>query len=158
MVREIAYDDIEALEAEVTEDFGEWGESFEVTQSLIDDYADLTGDHQWIHVDLDRARTGPFGTTIAHGLLVLSLGPRVRSPSPYRVVGHGSLLNYGSDGLRFLAPVPSGASIHSRSRLADVRQHPKGTRVTSEIAMHVVGNDRPSMVLKAVSLYTPPEV
>jgi acyl dehydratase len=155
MPREIRYDDIEALGKEVSVDFGEWGETFEVTQELIDDFAELTDDHQWIHVDRERARTGPYGATIAHGLLILALGPRLRSPGMFEVVGHGSTLNYGSDGVRFLEPVPAGAKIRSHSRVADVREHPRGTRITSEIAVHVVERQRPSMVLRAITLHTP---
>ena len=128
-----------------------------IDQDRVNKFADATGDHQWIHVDVERAKTeSPFGTTIAHGLLTLALGPRIRPPSPFKVVGQGSTLNYGSDGLRYLDPVPAGSVIHTRQRLVDVQAHPKGTRLTLEIATHVVGNDRPSMVRKAVILHTPP--
>ncbi len=152
----IAFDDLDALRARISEDYGAWGAELEITQDLIDDFAELTGDDQWIHVDAERARNGPFGTTIAHGLLTLSIGPRVRSLPPFDVVGHESTLNYGSDGVRFLDPVPAGSTIHSHSRLSDVQAHPRGTRLTYEIALHVVGNPRPSMVFKAVVLHTPP--
>ena len=154
MVNEIRYDDVEALGAQISADFGEWGSELEITQSIIDEFADLTGDHQWIHVDTERAADGPFGTTIAHGLLTLAIAPRIRPPDVFRLVGQGSTLNYGSDGVRYVDPVPAGSRIHARQRLVDVQRHPRGTRVTLEIAVHVVGNDRPSMVFKAVVLYT----
>src|SRR6476619_7251985 len=128
-MKEIAYNDLEALRAEISEDFGEWGTELEITQELIDEFGELTGDQQWIHVDVERARNGPFGTTIAHGLLTLAIGPRVRAPATFTVTGHGSTLNYGSEGLRYLDPVPAGARIHSRARLIDVREHPRGTRL-----------------------------
>jgi acyl dehydratase len=156
-VREIPFDDLDALRAEVTEDWTEWGPELLVDQAMLDDFGRRTGDEQWIHVDVERAKDGPFGTTIAHGLLTLALGPRIRPPTAFKVVGQGSTLNYGCDGLRFLDPVPAGSSIHSRTRLIDVQEHAKGTRLTLEIAVHVVGNDRPSMVRQAVILHTPPQ-
>jgi acyl dehydratase len=155
---EIRYDDLAGLRRLVSDEFGDWGSEFVVSQELINDYADLTGDHQWIHVDVERAKQGPFGAPIAHGLLTLAIGPRVRPPETFRVVGHGSTLNYGSDGIRFLEPVVAGSSIHARQRVVDVQQHPRGTRLTLEIVVQVVGKSRPSMVSKAVVLYTPPEV
>ena len=155
MIREIRFDDVDQLRAAVSDEYGEWGPELEISQALIDDFADLTGDHQWIHVDVERAKAGPFGAPIAHGLLILALGPSIRSRQSYTVVGHGSVLNYGSDGVRFLEPVPAGSLVHSRSRLVDVQEHARGTRMTSEIAVHVVGNERPSMVFKAVTMNTP---
>ncbi|TPW15244.1 MAG: dehydratase [Acidimicrobiaceae bacterium] len=154
-VDEIRFDDVDALRARISSDYGEWGPELQITQDLIDDFADLTGDSQWIHVDVERAGSGPFGGTIAHGLLTLAIAPRVRPPALFQIVGHGSTLNYGSDGVRFLDPVYAGSSIHSRSRLIDVQQHARGTRLVLEIAVHVVGNERPSMVFKAVVLHSP---
>ena len=157
-VREIPFDDLDALRAEISDEYTDWGEELLVDQAMIDEFGARTGDEQWIHVDVERAAAeGPFGTTIAHGLLTLSIGPRIRPPTPFKVVGQGSTLNYGSDGLRYLDPVPAGATIHTRQRLVDVQAHPKGTRLTLEINVHVVGHDRPSMVRKAVILHTPPE-
>jgi uncharacterized protein len=156
-VREIPFDDLDALRAEISEEYTGWGDELVVDQAMLDDFGARTGDEQWIHVDVERAKDGPFGTTVAHGLLTLALGPRIRPPAPFKVVGQGSTLNYGSDGLRYLDPVPAGSAIHSRQRLIDVQAHPKGTRLTLEINIHVVGNDRPSMVRKAVVLHTPPE-
>jgi len=156
-VREIRFDDLEALRAEISEEYTDWGDELLVDQAMLDDFGARTGDEQWIHVDVERAAAeSPFGTTIAHGLLTLALGPRIRPPSSFKVVGQGSTLNYGSDGLRYLDPVPAGSVIHTRQRLIDVQAHPKGTRLTLEIATHVVGHDRPSMVRKAVILHTPP--
>ena len=156
-MREISYDDIEGLRSLVSDDFGEWGPELEITQELIDDFAELTGDHQWIHVDVDRARSGPFGTTIAHGLLTLSISPRLRPPATFTLVGNGATLNYGSDRLRYVEPIRAGDRIHEHTRIADVQAHAKGTRVTLEIAIHVVGKERPSLAFFPVTLYTPPE-
>ena len=153
---QIRFDDVPALRAMIKEEFGPWGPDLEITQEMIDEFADLTGDDQWIHVDVERAKDGPFGSTIAQGLFSLALGPRIRPPDAFEIVGQGNLVNYGSDGLRFLEPVRPGDVIHAHSRLRDVAAHASGTRVQQEIAMHVVGNDRPSVVFNAITLYAPP--
>ncbi len=155
-MREIQFDDLETLREEISEEYGGWGIEFEVTQNLIQRFADLTGDHQWIYVDEEKAAKGPFGGTIAHGLLTLSLSSKVRPAATYVAVGQGNTVNYGSDGIRFLAPVLAGSRVHSHSRVTAVEPHKSGTRVSLEVAMHVVGNDRPSLIYKAVMLYAPP--
>jgi acyl dehydratase len=153
---EIRFDDIEGLRSMISEEFGPWGQEVEVTQKMIDAFADLTGDKQWIHVDVERAkREGPFGTTIAHGFLTLGLLARLRPPSGFTVGGHGGVLNYGSDGLRFLAPVPAENKIHARQRLADVRSKENGTLLVSEMSVHVVGKEKPSLIYKGMILYQP---
>ena len=118
-MQDIRFDDIEGLRAKVSEEFGPWGPPVEVTQAMIDKFAELTGDHQWIHVDVERAkRESPFKGTIAHGFLTLSLLPVLRSGSDYKVIGYGNATNYGSDKLRFVSPVPAGSKVHARSRRA----------------------------------------
>ncbi len=159
---EIRFDDVEALKARVSEEYGPFGEPLEVSQQMIDDFAELTGDHQWIHVDVERCKKeSPFGTTIAHGFLTLSLLPGMaakRGEDPaYVIVGYGNAVNYGSDKLRFLSPVPAGSRIHSRSRLVSVEATPKGTRVANEIAVHVVGSERPALLYSMIVLYQPPQ-
>lgn len=154
---EVRFDDLPALRALCSEEWGAFGEPLEVTQEMIQAFADLTGDRQWIHTDVERARReSPFGGPIAHGFLVLSLLPRLRGAEGPRVTGYGSAANYGSDGLRFLAPVPAGSKIHARSRLVDVQAKPRGTLVTSEVAIHVVGSEKPSLLYKMLLLYSPP--
>jgi acyl dehydratase len=154
---EIRFDDIAALRAEIRAEFGPFGEPLEITQAMIDQFAELTGDKQWIHVDVERARReSPFGGPIAHGFLLLSLLPRMRGSGGPRIVGYGSAANYGSDGLRFLSPVPAGAKVHARSRLAAVEVKPRGTLVTSEVALHPVGSDKPALTYKSLILYGPP--
>jgi len=155
---EVRFDDIEALRALCSEEFGPWSQEVEVTQEMIDEFAELTGDKQWIHVDVERAkRESPFGGPIAHGFLLLSLLPRLRGPGRGpRIVGYGSAANYGSDGLRFLAPVPAGSKIHSRSRMIDVQAKPRGTLVSSEMHIHAVGQERPALTYKSLILYSPP--
>jgi acyl dehydratase len=93
---------------------------FEVEQSRIDEFADVTVDHQWIHVDVERAKTeSPYGATIAHGFLTLSLIPGL-SKDNYRVENARMGINYGLNKVRFLAPVTAGSRVRVRSELADV--------------------------------------
>ncbi len=156
-MEEIRFDDIEALRKKISDEFGPWGPEIEVTQEMINRFADLTGDHQWIHVDVERAkRESPFGTTIAHGFLTLSLLPALRSGGDFKIVGYGNATNYGADRLRFISPVPAGSKIHARSRLVAVEPKPKGTQITQEIAVHVVGSDRPALLYTMLVLYHPP--
>jgi acyl dehydratase len=159
-VEEIQFDDIAALQSRVSEAWGPWGAELELTQEMINQFADLTGDHQWIHVDVERCvKESPFGGPIAHGFLTLSLLPRLGRSDAERewaVVGYGNVVNYGADKLRLLSPVPAGAKIHSRSRLAQVEGSPKGTRVVNEIAVHVVGSERPALLYRMILLYQLP--
>jgi acyl dehydratase len=129
---------------------------FTVDQGMIDKFAEATGDHQWIHVDVERAkRESPFKGTIAHGFLTLSLLPRMRSRSGWNLTGFGNATNYGANKLRFVRPVPAGAKIHTRSRLIGVEAKPKGTQVTQEINVHVVGDETPALIYEMVVLYHP---
>ena len=153
---EIKFDDIEALKAKVSDAFGEWSEPVEVSQDMINRFADLTGDHQWIHVDVERAKKeSPFGRPIAHGFLTLSLLPAMRGKPTWRVVGYGNATNYGANKLRFVMPVPAGAKIHAHSRLIGVEAKPKGTQMTQDIQVHVVGKDTPALIYEMVVLYHP---
>lgn len=153
----IRFDDIEGLRARIREEYGAWGPELLLDQDKIDRFAELTGDRQWIHVDVERARKeSPFGGPIAHGFFTLSLIPVLKSTDDFEIVGHGNVTNYGCDGLRFLGPVPAGSRVHARSRLVAVEAKPKGTLLTVETAVHVVGNDRPALLYKGLTLYTPP--
>jgi acyl dehydratase len=155
-MEEIRFDDIDKLRSKVSDTFGPFGAQVEVTQEMINKFADLTGDHQWIHVDVERAkRESPFRQTIAHGFLTLSLLPVLRAGSNYQIVGYGNATNYGADKLRFVSPVPAGAKIHARSRLVAVEAKPKGTQITQEINVHVVGNDKPALIYVMLVLYHP---
>jgi acyl dehydratase len=153
MAAEVAWNDVEAINALATEEFGEWGPSVEVTQDMINTFADVTGDHQWIHIDIDKANAGPFGGPIAHGFLTLSLLPALASDPGFEMSGAGNAVNYGADSLRFLAPVPAGSKVHARSRLVEARERKTGTLVITENAIHVEGNDTPSVLYKMMILY-----
>jgi acyl dehydratase len=158
-MQKIRFDDIESLKSFVSEEFGPWGQPIEITQKTIDDFADVTGDHQWIHVDVERCRKeSPFKTTIAHGFLTLSLLPKlsVSAADGYAVTDYGNATNYGAEGLRFLSPVPAGSKLHARRRLKAVEATPKGTKVTSQVAIHVVGSEKPALLVDSIVLYQPP--
>lgn len=153
---ELRFDDFVALRAFAGGEFGPWGPALTVTQDMIDRFADLTGDRQWIHVDVERARReSPFGGTVAHGLLTLSLLPSMDPLNHVRIVGSASAINYGSRALRFLAPVPAGCTLRARSRLLDVEPHAKGTLLTFEFAVHALGEDKPALLFQPQLLYRP---
>jgi acyl dehydratase len=124
-----------------------------VDQAMIDAFAEATGDRQWIHVDVERARREmPGGTTIAHGYLTLSLLPRL-VPELLTVARRRRSLNYGLNRVRFTAPVPAGARVRLRQRLLRAEEvSGGGVRLTSEMAMEVEGQDRPAMVAETVSV------
>lgn len=152
--RQVACKDLEAMRALVRQDFSDWSNQFVVTQALIDQFAELTGDDYWIHTDPVKARAqGPFGTTIAHGALVQVLVSQLTLPLDFEVTGFNNMVNYGSDRLRFAAPVPSGSRIHARYRIKAVEQVKSGVQMTMEINIHVVGEPRPAVVNDLVVLY-----
>ena len=126
----------------------------EVTQKDVDTFADVTGDHQWIHVDVDRAKETPFGGTIAHGYYVLSLAPRF-SYSMYTFQGFAFALNYGLNRLRFPSPMPVGGKLRMRAKLASVDEVPGGAQVMTELTFEREGGDKPVCVAETlVRVYT----
>ncbi len=151
----VRFDDLDALAALVSDELGPFGEPLVVTQEMIDRFADLTGDRQWIHVDVERARReGPFGGTVAHGYLVLGLLTALKSGGALEIVGYASAINYGLDQVRFVSPVPAGSAIHARRRIAHVRKKgPNGTQVTFESEIRVVGAERPALVCRSLALF-----
>ena len=124
-----------------------------VEQAMIDKFAEATGDHQWIHVDVERAkREMPGGKTIAHGYLTLSLVPRMAA-TLVKVAKRRHGLNYGSNKVRFTSAVPAGARIRLRQRLANVeRVAGNGIRVTSEMTVEIDGHERPALVAELISV------
>jgi acyl dehydratase len=124
-----------------------------VTQEMIDTFAEATGDHQWIHVDVERAkREMPGGKTIAHGYLTLSLLPRL-APTLMTIAKRRRGLNYGSNKIRFISPVPAGGRIRLRQKL--VKAEPvedDGIRITSQMTIEVEGSERPAMVAETISV------
>jgi acyl dehydratase len=152
---EFQFDDVDGMNAAASEEYGDWGPEIEVTQEMINGFAELTGDRQWIHIDVERAKKeSPFGGPIAHGFLTLALVPKL-NPGSVRIVGHGNATNFGAGGLRFLAPVPAGAKIHGKTRLVGAEARKNGTLVTTELAVHVVGAEKPSLTYNMQILYMP---
>ncbi|HEV8151905.1 MAG TPA: MaoC family dehydratase [Solirubrobacteraceae bacterium] len=125
----------------------EW---YEVTQERIDAFAAATDDHQWIHVDPERARDTPFGGTIAHGLFTLSLGPRF-SYELFNVDGVAFGLNYGYAKVRFPAPVPVGSRLRMRATLQAADDVPGGLQLTVLQTFEIEGGDKPVCVAEALS-------
>jgi acyl dehydratase len=153
-MEEIRFDDIATLETRMSDDYGPWSQALDVPQSMIAAFAEMTGDRQWIHVDVDRAATeSPFGATIAHGFLVLGLSTIIKNGADYVIVGHASALNYGLDKVRFIAPVPAGSQIHGRTRIARVAREKGGTMLTVQVAIHIVGAEKPSLCFDWMLLY-----
>ena len=136
-MKQYKFDDIDALQELVSEDFGEWSSELTVTQSMIDQFAELSGDDYWLHTDPERCKEqSPFGTTIAHGFLTLSLLPKLTTRPQWEVVGFNNMLNYGSNKL-----------------VKNMSQSAKGTTVTMEQHVHVKGQDRPVLVYELMFMY-----
>jgi len=150
----IPFNDLEALRAKISKEFGPWSEPVEVTQEKINRFADVTGDHQWIHVDVERCkRESPFGGPVAHGFLTLSLLPAFRNTDEWKITGFRNVVNYGANKLRFISPVPAGAKVHARSRLVAVEARPQGSMLTRETEIAVVGQDKPAVVYEGLALF-----
>ncbi|RPF20066.1 MaoC family dehydratase [Myceligenerans xiligouense] len=132
---------------------GDW---VEVTQERIDRFAAATEDPQWIHVDVERADAGPFGGTVAHGYLTLSLLPRLMR-GLLVVDGVAMVVNAGSDRVRFLAPVRSGRRVRATAVVAAVAPGQRGTRVESEITVEIEGETKPALVARTLALHIPTE-
>ncbi len=119
----------------------------EITQDQVDRFADATGDHQWIHVDPERAAEGPFGGTIAHGFLTLSLIPRIL-PEVLDVRGFTMGVNYGMDKVRFPSPVPVGKRLRAHLVLEEVTDVPGGVQIAHTITFEVEGSEKPACVAR----------
>jgi acyl dehydratase len=135
--------DAEGRELGVTE----WRE---ITQAEVDAFADATGDHQWIHVDPERAAASPLGGTIAHGLLTLSLAPAMTA-SLLSFEGFAFALNYGYDRVRFPAPLRVGARLRMRATLASVTDIPGGAQITLVQTFEVEGGTKPVCVAESLA-------
>jgi acyl dehydratase len=116
-------------------------------------YAALSGDDDWIHPDVERSRSqSPFSTTIAQGALVLVLTSQLKMPLAFEVTDYNNMVNYGSDRLRFPTPVLAGCRIHGRARVKAVAQVKNNVQLTLELNIHIVGNERPSVINDLVIL------
>jgi acyl dehydratase len=120
-----------------------------VTQEKVDQFADATGDHQWIHVDPERAKAGPFGGTIAHGYMTLSLLPMLNAQI-YRVDGLSMGINYGTNKVRFPAPVPVGSRVRAGAEVVEVTPNAQGAQAVIRTTIEVEGQDKPACVAESV--------
>jgi len=144
-----SFEHLADLQAHVGEEVGvsEW---ITVDQQRINLFADATGDHQWIHIDAERAAKGPFGTTIAHGFLTLSLLPEM-SASAFQVLDTRMGVNYGLDRVRFPAPVPSGSRLRGRFKLLKFEPLEGGAQLTVEVTMEREGSAKPVCVAESLA-------
>ena len=122
----------------------------EVTQDRIDQFAKATGDFQWIHVDLERARQSPFGSTIAHGFLTLSMLPML-TEAAFTISDRTMGINYGLNKVRFTSPVPSGSKIRGRFTLAKLEPLDGGVQTTWTVVIEREGGDKPAMIAETIS-------
>jgi acyl dehydratase len=127
----------------------EW---MEITQDRVNLFADATDDHQWIHVDPEKAANGPFGGTIAHGLLTLSLLPHF-SHQLYRVDNIAMAINYGYNKVRFITPVKVGAKVRARGELTAVNQLNGSVQATTTITVEIEGSEKPAAVAESIVRY-----
>jgi acyl dehydratase len=125
-----------------------------IDQDRINTFADATGDHQWIHVDVEKAKTGPFGATVAHGYLTLSL-TNLFLPQMVEVRGISMGLNYGLNKVRFPAVVPAGSRIRGKGELISVEEQKGAVQTVIRITVEVEGNPKPACIAEAISLWYP---
>lgn len=141
---------LEDLQGRVGTEIGV-GDWLEVDQGRIDAFAAATNDHQWIHVDAGRAAAGPFGKTIAHGFLTLSL--IVSLVPPLQVPGVKMGINYGLDRVRFITPVTVGSRIRARSELMSVDEVPGGLQAKSKVTVEIEGTEKPACVAETLARF-----
>jgi acyl dehydratase len=135
---------IDELRSLVGEHLG-YSDYTEITQEQVNQFAEATGDHQWIHVDVEKAKAGPFGGPIAHGYLTLALGPMLL-PQVYRLDGVAMGVNYGADKVRFPSPVPVGGKVRLGIRLLEVTDVAGGVQTKLEFTFEVEGAPKPACV------------
>ena len=154
---ELRFDDVEAINAAAGGDYGDWGREIEITQEMINQFAELTGDHQWIHVDIERANAGPFGGPIAHGFLTLAMLTHLAagassSPSdPARYEGVLMGINYGFNRVRFVSPVKVGSRIRATAVTANAELKGSAIEVTRNFTVEIDGEEKPALVAEWVT-------
>ena len=139
---------VDGLKAAIGEHLG-YSEYFDVSQERVNQFAEATGDHQWIHVDVERAKSGPFGGPIALGYLTLSLGPMLY-PTVVRIEGFSMGVNYGANKIRFPSPVPVGSKIRLGVKLLEVEEIANGVQMTMEFTFECQGASKPSCVAEII--------
>jgi len=126
----------------------------EISQERINMFAEATGDHQWIHVDEERAKNSPFGSTIAHGYLTLSLAAKLM-PEIIEIKGLKMGINYGTDKVRFITPVKSGAKVRGHGEFVEIKEVAGGYQSTLRVTIEIEGEDKPACVVDTISRYYP---
>lgn len=144
------FDGIADLESAVGTHLG-WSEWRAVSQSDVNTFADVTGDHQWIHVDHARAEHGPFGRTIVHGHLTSSLIPLFMG-DVFEVRGVGMLINYGCNKVRYLTPVPTGSRLRGGVELTRIDRGPRGYQLETTVTIDIEGGNKPACVAETLTL------
>ncbi len=150
-MREVSFDDLPGL---VGQEIGvsDW---FSVSQERINQFAEATGDHQWIHIDADRAaKELPGGTTIAHGFLTLSLIPMLGAQI-MRITGVSRGINYGCNKVRFTNMVPTGSNVRARQKLMSAEARGGGMQLISEFTIEIEGADRPACIAESITIVYP---
>lgn len=144
------FDGVDELARAVGEHLG-YSDWHTITQETVNRFAEATGDHQWIHVDTERAAAGPFGGTIAHGYLTLSLIPMLVKEI-YRVDGLSMGVNYGANKVRFPAAVPVGSRVRAGAELVDLSAGAQGSQATVRVTIELDGSEKPGCVAETLSL------
>lgn len=139
---------VEELKAHVGQHLG-YSPYLEITQERVNQFAEATGDFQWIHVDVERSKSGPFGGPIAHGYLTLSLGPELY-PQVVQIHGFAMGVNYGANKIRFPSPVPVGSNLRLGVKLVGVEEIPGGVQTTMEFTFEVEGAPKPACVAEII--------
>ena len=148
------FDGVDSVKAAVGEQLG-WSEWVTVTQDQVNRFADATGDHQWIHIDVERAKDGPFGGTIAHGYLTLSMASFFL-PQIARYEGFTMAINYGVDKVRFVAPVLVGKRIRAGAEMMEVTDVKGGGIQTKVlITIEIEGSEKPACAIESISRWIP---
>ena len=126
----------------------------DMTQERVNTFAEATGDHQWIHVDVERAKKGPFGAPIAHGYLTLSLAAKLM-PEILEIKGMKMGINYGTDKVRFLNPVKVGSRVRGHGEFLEIKEVPGGYQSTLRVTIEIEGEEKPACVVDTISRYYP---
>jgi len=126
----------------------------DMTQERVNTFAEATGDHQWIHVDVERAKKGPFGAPIAHGYLTLSLAAKLM-PEILEIKGMKMGINYGTDKVRFLNPVKVGSRVRGHGEFLEIKEVPGGYQSILRVTIEIEGEEKPACVVDTISRYYP---
>ena len=154
-MKQYQFDDVDALQEIVSEEFGDWSAPLQVTQDMIDQFAELSGDDYWLHTDPEKCKTmSPFGGTIAHGYLTMSL-VNFFLPQLIEVRGFAHAVNIGADGLRFLNPVKVGSKIRGTGEIVGVEDKKGGIQSLVRVTVEIEGEVKPACVVDTISRYYP---